>query len=206
MTPFEINLQHELDAEFVRMANEWFFKWFNISGEHNRIVDVPTFFGNNFHTAGIVFEGQIQELYWRSVQKYLTDKIHETLRRWDEVTKEYTLDLRGESLKRTGEILCNFSERIISHGVDIDRRLRGRGFPKNVPEYNADRQRSTINAQIIRLEQSYNNLIPKIKHQRNVKFTIIDKFKIWTESWRSVVGFFALLFAVGFGLFRIFFG
>lgn len=86
MTPFEFQLRHELNEAFVRMANEWFSKWHNLNIE-GRVVDVEDFYGRRFHTGGVKFQGQIQELYWRSVGKYLADKIHETFRQCDEATK-----------------------------------------------------------------------------------------------------------------------
>jgi hypothetical protein len=44
MTPFELNLGHDLDIERQRFDNEWLFKWYNTNIE-GRIVDVPSFDG-----------------------------------------------------------------------------------------------------------------------------------------------------------------
>ncbi len=65
-TPFEISLVHELGQDVIRMANDWFFKWHSINIE-NRTVDVEDFYGGRITVGGIMFQGQIQEIYWSSV-------------------------------------------------------------------------------------------------------------------------------------------
>jgi hypothetical protein len=86
MTPFELNLRNELGIERQRFANKWLFPCHNINIP-NRVVEVEDFRGGTFAVGGIVFQGQIQELYWQAIGRYLVAKVHETLRKWDEETK-----------------------------------------------------------------------------------------------------------------------
>lgn len=158
-TPFELELRRDLDGEFRRIANEWFFQWHNLSIE-NRTVDVEDFYGGRIRVGGIRFEGQIQEIYWRSVQRYLVDKVHATFKRWDETTAVYSGEVRRASLEGVGSLLWAFVARVIEYGVDTDRRLRGRGFPSNVEPYNASGVHSSANAEIERLKAAHLALLP----------------------------------------------
>jgi hypothetical protein len=158
ITPFELALRHELEGEFVRMASQWFFRWFNINNE-GMIVDVEDFYGGRFHTGGIVFQGQIQSLYWRSVEKYLLDVVHQRFRLWYEAAQLYPHHVQQSSLQRTAGQLQTFCARICTHAVDIDRRLRGRGNPQSVQPYNATGVQSAGNAEIDRLRQAYSGIL-----------------------------------------------
>jgi hypothetical protein len=158
-TPFDLALRHELEGEYIRMANEWFFKWHNLNIK-GHVVDVENFFGGRFHTGGIRFEASIRDSYWHSVQKYLTDKTHSTFVRWSEETKDYPAELRAVSLEAVALDLRGFTRRIVEHAISTDRRLRGQGFPERVEPYNASGLHSNINAEIERLRAAYELLLP----------------------------------------------
>jgi hypothetical protein len=153
-TPFELALRHELEGEYVRMANEWFFRWQNLNIE-GHVVDVENFFGGRFHTGGIRFEGTIRDSYWHSIQKYLADKTHSIFVRWGVETKVYPAELRETSLEGIALDLRGFTRRIIEHAVNTDRRLRGRGFPERVEPYDATGLHSNSNAKIERLRAAH---------------------------------------------------
>src|SRR5260221_8833786 len=141
MTPFELSLQNELDIEWQRFANKWLFPWHNINIP-NQIVEVEDFRGGKIAVGGIVFQGQIQQVYWQAISRYLIGKVHETFRKWDDETRSYSGNARRSALIGTDKLLVRFVAAIVDHAKDTDRRLRGKGFPDNVPMYNAEQEHS----------------------------------------------------------------
>jgi hypothetical protein len=101
MTPFEITLENELNVEWQRFANDWFFKWHGMTHEGG-VTDVDDFRGGRIHHGGIKFGYQQQQIFWQAVDRYLRQKINEIYSRWDEETNAYPLDLRKSSLEATG--------------------------------------------------------------------------------------------------------
>lgn len=158
MTPFELTLRNELDLERQRFVNKWLFPWHNINIP-NRVVEVEDFRGGKFSVGGVLFEGQIQELYWMAIGRYLVQEVHGTIDRWGEQTKSYPAQTRLSSLDGTAILLRQFAATIIKSSVDTDRRLRGKGFPKNVWPYDASREHSHANAEIVRLVEAHKSII-----------------------------------------------
>lgn len=162
LTPFELKLRHDLDVEFRRMDRDWFFQWHNINIPRF-VVDVDSFDGGRIHTGGVVFEGQIQQIFWESVERYLRKKVHENYLAWQAETKRYPRKQQVSSLEGTAVLLREFAARIVEKGVDTDRRLRGKGYPKQVPEFNASRLHAAANAEIERLKTAHLELIGENK-------------------------------------------
>ena len=108
------------------MANGWFFKWHNINIP-NRVVEVEDFYGGQFAVGGIVFQGQIRDLYWRSVGKHLIDRVHKGFKQWEAASAAYPLNLKSCSLDALEHILNGYIARIVQKAVETDRALRGRG-------------------------------------------------------------------------------
>ena len=103
MTPFELNLQNELEIEWQRFSNKWLFIWHNIN-IRNRTVDVDDFRGGRIHVGGVPFEGQLQQIYWQAIGRYLIATIHNIFRRWDEDTHSYPSNARRSSREVTRQL------------------------------------------------------------------------------------------------------
>lgn len=176
LTPFELKLRHDLDIEFRRMDHDWFFPWYNLN-IRDRVVDVDSFDGHRIHTGGVVFGDTIQQLYWQAIERYLRQKIHETFVNWKIETEQYPVAGQAFSLEGTATLLWKFVARIVEKGVETDRRLRGRGFPKQVPVFNATRFHTAANAEIERLKNAHQGLIAKPSEQRSLSQRINDFFQ-----------------------------
>jgi hypothetical protein len=166
MTPFELSLRKELDIERQHFVDKWLFPWHNINIP-NRVVEVEDFRGGKFAAGGVAFQGQIQERYWGAIRRYLSERVHETIAKWDERTKPYPARLRRSSIDGTEILLRQFAAAIIKASTDTDRRLRGRGFPNNVPPYNASAEHSHANAEIFRLVEAQKALIDPATARRS---------------------------------------
>jgi hypothetical protein len=176
-TPFELKLRHELDLEFRRMDSDWFLRWHNLN-IRNAVVDVDRFDGGRIHTGGIVFEGQVQQIYWETVGRFLKQKIHATFALWKSEAADYLIEQRRLSLEGISSSLRLFVSKIIKHGVETDRRLRGRGYPTSVKEFNASRFQSAVNAEIECLRAAHLSLIP-VPSQRLFVHGVERFFSTW---------------------------
>ena len=157
MTPFELHLQNGLDVERQRFANKWLFPWHNINIP-GRIVDVEDNRGGRFSVGGVAFQGQLQQMYWQAIDRYLGARIHETFRQWNEETETYPDKMRHSSLDGTERLLSQFVGEIIKRAQETDRRLRGRGFPDQVKVYDASREHAHARSEVLRLADSHRAL------------------------------------------------
>ena len=163
-------------------------------------VDVEDFRGGNFYLGGIVFEGQTQQLYWQAVERYLAREIHETFKRWDNETEAYPKAARLTSLEATRLLIRQLVSTTVHSAVDTDRRLRGRGFPDNVPVYDAKKELARANEEIVGLEASHRSLVENV----DAPIPLPVRIEAFATRYRGIVAIIALIAALVFGLLRFF--
>jgi hypothetical protein len=92
--------------------------------------------------------------------------------------------------------LRSFAARVVAHGRDADRRLRGRGFPESVPFRDTRNTLGKVNAAIQDLELSERALLIEptspVAPARKSAFKRAEEF--FTE-WRSTLAVVSLLVA-----------
>ena len=160
MTPFELALENELSVESLRFANDWLFRWHNISShDPRRIVDVDRFDGGRIRVGGIRFEGQQQAIFWGAVSRYLDQKAHEVFKHWDTETRSYPEKIRRASIDGVENRLLQFAAGIIKRSAETDRALRGGGYPQKVEPFDSSRAQTRANTEIRRLADSHRSLL-----------------------------------------------
>jgi hypothetical protein len=186
MTPFELNLANELEAERNRFGNEWLSKWHNLNKEGGT-VDVPSFDGGRFTVSGVRFEGWAELNYWRSIGRYLDGVAHETFQRWAQQTSSYPIAVRLSSLDGTEKLLRWFLAKTVNRAQGVDDVLRGRDqvkvdFP---PESSGYYVKAAISVQ--RLALAHRNLLesavakePSLSYSKRLEdFYANNKGLIW---------------------------
>jgi len=207
MTPFEIWLENELNVEWQRFANGWFFKWHSMTYEGG-VTDVDDFRGGRIHYGGIKFGYQQQQIFWQAVDRYLRQKIHDIYSRWDEETKTYPLDLRKSSLEGTGRHLWQFVARIAQKGVETDRALRGGGVPGSVSAYDASGCQGRAEAEIHRLRDAHRALIGKIEEAIPAipKLSRRQRVESFLSNHKGILSVIGILVAIVLGVLKIWHG
>jgi hypothetical protein len=134
MTPIGSRLYISLNDEYLRMQNDWFFKWHSIGGE--RAVEIDSFLGKPIVYGGIKFDGTARLVYWVTIQRYLNKKIGSIFDSLEEELRKYPLEVKAKALTEAQWIVGQFSGKIQRAAIEKDRILRGNGieFP---PEYDA---------------------------------------------------------------------
>lgn len=159
-TPWELALEAELNVEWQRFANQWLFPWHKINMD-GHTVDVEDFRGGRITVGGIRFQGQIQTIFWQSLGRYLTSKVHTVFKRWETETSNYPIETRSLSLKGTEHLLRFFVSRIVKQAAETDRALRGRGMPESVHEADWTGAQSGAFALIERMSKAHEIVMSK---------------------------------------------
>lgn len=163
LTPVGSRLDTLLSDEYVRMQNEWFFKWHSIGSAQR--VEIDSFRGRPISYGGIKFSGSAYRVYWDTIQLYLRKKIGSTFDALEEELKKYSLEIRAEALTEAQRIVEQFASRIRKAAIHKDRILRGNGteFP---PEHDAGHWQGCrpedIEARVERLRRIYCDLQLKV--------------------------------------------
>jgi hypothetical protein len=132
MTPIGSRLSASLSDEYLRMQNEWFFKWHSIGGD--RPVVIESFNGKPICYGGIKFSGSAHSVYWDTIQRYLRKKIGSIFDGLEEELKKYSLEVRDKALTEARSIVGQFAAKIRRAAIEKDRILRGDGI-KFPPEH-----------------------------------------------------------------------
>src|ERR1039458_3798045 len=96
LTPISSRLSASLNDEYMRMQNEWFFKWHSIGGE--RAVEIESFNGKPIVYGGIRFSGSAHRVYWATIQRYLQKKVGAIFDDLEGELSRYSLDVRSKAL------------------------------------------------------------------------------------------------------------
>jgi hypothetical protein len=177
-TPFELRLESELTAEFARFSNQWLFPWHFLNDTH-RVVDVEDFQGGRIRVGGIRFEGQIQQIYWQTVSRYLDQKINATFVEWEQTSREHSPVVKQQALEGVEHLLRFFVTRIVNQATETDRALRGGGNPHSVEAYNSTGVHSGANAKIHRLKEAHLRLIAPMVAAAVPSKTLRQRLEHW---------------------------
>jgi hypothetical protein len=126
MTPIGSRLFASLNDEYLRMQNEWFFKWHHIGGQ--RAVEIDSFRGRPIVYGGIKFSGSARLVYWDTIQYYLRNKIGSIFDSLEGELPKFPLEIRAEALNEARWIVGQFAEKVQTAATEKDRILRGDGI------------------------------------------------------------------------------
>lgn len=125
-TPVGSRLSTSLSDEYLRMQNEWFFKWHQIGGA--RAVEIDSFRGKPICYGGIAFSGSAHRVYWDTIQLYLRKKLASIFNELEDELKGYSLEIKDRALTEAKGIVVRFATQIRRAAVEKDRILRGNGI------------------------------------------------------------------------------
>jgi len=126
LTPIGSRLSASLSDEYVRIQNEWFFKWHHIGG--TGVVEIDSFRGKPICYGGIKFSGSAHLVYWDTIQHYVRKKLISVFNDLEAELKGYPLEIRDKALTEAQGIIAAFAAKIRRAAVEKDRILRGNGI------------------------------------------------------------------------------
>lgn len=130
-------IKHRLDAEFLKLDRDKITHWLmRISS--GRPTDIDDCRGGRITTGGNVkFDGTIRHVYWTFITPCLADIVEETLTAADEIGRKHSPALALKGLDEAAALLKEFGRRTFRRMVEVDRALRGAGYPERVDPYDA---------------------------------------------------------------------
>jgi hypothetical protein len=164
-----------IEDEWVKLERNQITPWaFVTAGPPFRCKD---FYGKQISYQGIGFEGAPREVFWsRYIEPFLEDivdrLVKETLRLCEEKRQR-----TNEPLAELGALLKSLAHRAYEHMAVIDQRLRGKGYPNNVPRRTTEREFKGMEAfidQRVHAEQA----MTKPKYRIN-EFYVEHPFLFW---------------------------
>ncbi len=127
LTPMAERLAIALDDEYLRMLNEWFFKWHYIGKEG--LIEIDRFDGRPpMKCGGVAYFGTAQHIYWEIIQRYLRKKIGSTFDVIELELPRYPVETRTKGLIEVGRLMVQFAAKIRRAAIEKDRILRGNGL------------------------------------------------------------------------------
>ncbi len=132
LTPIGARLQIALEAEYLRMQNDWFFKWHYIGGEN--VVEIDGFDGRMIRYAGIKFSGSARSVYWGAIQVYAQRKVGELFDELEVELQRYPIGIRAKALNEAKSLISLFVGKIRKSAIEKDRVLRGNGIEFPLPQ------------------------------------------------------------------------
>ncbi len=135
LSPIHYAMSHRLDAEFVKLDRDKITHWL-MHFSANLPIDIDDCRGGRIRIGGVKFSGSARHVYWSFIMPCLADIIDETLNAANEMGRKHSPELSRKGLDETAELLKQFGQRTFRRMVEVDRALRGEGYPETVQPHN----------------------------------------------------------------------
>jgi len=133
-------IKERIELEFERLKREKITPWYFFCTDKG--VRLTDFFGKQVSYTGGVreFEGPPREYFWNGfIQPFLNNIASNNFSATEDFCRKKKLDWKLP-LEETASLLKIEIKKIYAKMADIDRRLRGKGYPNSVPPYNPERE------------------------------------------------------------------
>jgi len=133
VTPIAERLKINLETEFRRLQDEWFFKWHFIGA--GSVAEMDNFRGGKIRYGGIKFDGSARIVYWDTIKFYLMQKICALFDDVESAIQNYPGAIRMKSIAECHALIAKFAANIKNTAIEKDRILRGNGFEFPAPDH-----------------------------------------------------------------------
>jgi hypothetical protein len=175
MPSFGKKLAGEFDAEFARLANDWYLKWHELA--RGEPVEVDDFRGGLLRAPTTAFDPVTEHAYWTAIRRYTDGKIGETFAR---IESEIGFRTGGRAayIAEEGSIaLRNFLEKLLRHAVYTEYRLQARGYPDE--RYLASRRDDSILEEVQRRKVALLKKYAAMSWAERIARAMVGSFANW---------------------------
>lgn len=119
-----------IEDEYEKLRQDKITPWsFLQSGHSFKCID---FYGKEINYSGVKFEGTPELVFWDGfIEPFLKDIIFRAINNTIQLCRDKKL-YSATPIRETGELLKVFVRKVYNDMADVDRRLRGAGFPQNI--------------------------------------------------------------------------
>jgi len=169
-------IKERLDREFDQLDKQKITPWAFLRTEYG--VKVMGFDGREISFGGLEFDGTPRHIFWEAfAQPFLKDIVSRGFADTRAFCKEHVIDAT-QPMEETAAELRVGVEQIFTRMAEIDRRLRGKGFPDSVAAYNPAGKIHSIDTFITERLNAEIAIFPKPTNRWNRLYEE-QKFWIW---------------------------
>lgn len=130
-TPLYLIIEKTVEDAWVKIEREQITPWtFMTAGPKFQVTD---FYGRTISYQGILFEGSPRQVFWgRYIEPFLENLVGKVINETLRVAAEKKQDA-GLCLPEAAGLLKSVARRAFARMAEIDRSLRGKGYPQSVP-------------------------------------------------------------------------
>lgn len=141
VTPVAEKLRHEIDERFTQINRDKLTRWLMARASNNANMEILDCRGRPISPGiGLVFQGQLREIFWDFVKPCIEDAVHDAYNQLEKAFQRYSPEQIRGTLVYVEVLLQGFASRIYGRMVDLDRRMRGNGYPESVEPYDPKRE------------------------------------------------------------------
>jgi len=156
-------------------------------------LQVTDFFEKQIYYQGLEFEGSPRHVFWNGfIQPFLKDIVSRNFSATRDFCQNHSID-SNVPLEETASLLKTGIRHIYRRMIDIDQRLRGKGFPNAVPKYDAKAEIEASEAFIAERLSAEITLVPIKRKNLN---TICEEQKFWFWSVGFAIAVATLIFTI----------
>lgn len=143
MTPIAEKIRHNLDVRYQLINRDKLTRW-QMARAVNKDLGIIDCRGKPIGVGlGCTFDGSVRLVFWQFMKPCIDDTVQETCDALDTVLSNYCGPQRIATLDAVEAQLKGFSNRIYARMVDLDRLMRGAGYPDTVAPYDPSREITT---------------------------------------------------------------
>ncbi len=140
MTPTAEKVRHDLDARYQLLDRDKLTRWL-MARAGNEDLGIMDCRGKPIGVGlGCAFDGSVRIVFWQFIKPCIDDAVQETCDMLGTAIEHYSGPQQLATLNAVEGQLQGFANRIYSRMVDLDRRMRGGGYPDTVSPYDPSRE------------------------------------------------------------------
>jgi hypothetical protein len=180
MTPIGHQLQNFIDAEWKKLERDKITHW---QMNFRRGLNIDDGRGGKITLGGdMAFEGTPRKIFWQSIDPHLDDTVTTALRMAHDLGRQFANDVAVKGMEDTRLLLHGLVNRTFGRMVEVDRAMRGKGYPDNVAAYDASGPMATWIGQIDQRHSAYISAYEAANV--TTKQTKVAKFMQWCDQHR----------------------
>ncbi len=183
MSPIAEKIRQSLNDSYETLDREKLTRWL-MSRASNTDLGIVNCHGQSIGVGlGCKFEGSVRLIFWSFIKPCIVANAQAACDALDATLHAYSPSQRCETLDSVEAHLKSYATRIYTRMVDLDRRMRGNGFPDQVPPYDPSKEitdaHEMIAHKLATLRAHYVNAPPT---------SLLAKGKaFWMKHWQWII-------------------
>lgn len=140
VTPVAARLHHMIEERYVEIDRDKLTR-FLMARSSQKDLEIFDCRGKRIGAGiGCEFTGQLREIFWSFIRPCIDDTVQKCCDELEKAFDDYTPEQRAHTVEYLTASLQGFANRMYGRMIDLDRRMRGKGFPDSVQPYDPSRE------------------------------------------------------------------